>query len=143
MKNTLEQVDARLRSRRKIFTGADEDAALLACALAEMGRSAKYVHAKTGLTPGQAYYRLKYLGLVGVRQQWREGTSAAAKEIEAAMLERSEARIYGRLERLREPIHNARFGGVIRPNENKERSRKQKGNVSPKSRKGLRTLQAT
>lgn len=112
MKNTLEQKDARLKSRRTIFTGPDEDRALLACALAELGRSAAYVQRVTGLTPGQAYYRAKFLGMTGTRAMWRDGSSTTAREIEDAMLERVEARVYGRLESAREPEQSDRFTRV-------------------------------
>lgn len=81
---TLRQDDERLKTRRTIFSGLNEDTDLLVAALGEMGLSTKAIASKTGLSEGQVIYRL---GFAGVRRaDYRSGESKSAAIVEKAVL---------------------------------------------------------
>lgn len=54
----------------------------LAMALALIGRRMAYIEARTNLTPGQIYYRLRKLNLSPIRQDYYNGIGPVAHHVE-------------------------------------------------------------
>jgi len=72
--------------------------------MAQLGRSTKAIQARTGLSAGQIQYRLtkakKQDNLpvgIGYRVQWRDGTSALARRVDALMFRQLEDKVRSRM----------------------------------------------
>lgn len=122
---TLEQKDKRLanKTRRRIFTGADEDTALLAASLGELGWTSEAIMHATGYTIGQVQTRLKFAGVH--RASWskgrggervhnktfRNGESAAAQMVARAFVPKLQSSIESVVQSKLENEQRHRFSG--------------------------------
>jgi hypothetical protein len=124
MKNTLEQSDKRLKSRRTIFAGPERHIARMAAALADMGFSTKIINENTGLSPSQIAYRLKFAEVHRAGKDkktgkpyptYRNGQSLGARLVLNKVLAKVEEGISVRIDHKLEAEQRERFASHASP----------------------------